>query len=191
VDRETYTMIAALLILGVRRSELLGVATDALDLDAGTLTIKRVVLSVDNQPVLRDVTRTDSSARTLTIPPALVDLLRAQKSRMLEAALFWGAGYRREPMFLFARPDGEPLDPHGLTVRLRRIMRSAGISGRPPTHGWRHTAATLLISGGTDIKTVQTRLGHSTPAITLSLYVHPTAERDQAAGEQLAGLLKR
>jgi integrase len=94
-------------------------------------------------------------------------------------------------MFLFARPDGEPLMPLSVTRRLRKLMQRAGISGRPPTHGWRHTAATVLVGGGTDIKTVQTRLGHSTPAITLSLYVHPTIERDQAAGEALAGLISR
>ena len=80
--------------------------------------------------------------------------------------------------------------PLNMTRRLRKLMRRAGIDGRPPTHGWRHTAATVLVSGGTDIKTVQTRLGHSTPAITLALYVHPTAERNQAAGEHLAELLK-
>jgi len=190
-DREIYTMIATLLVSAIRRSELLALAADAVDVDSGTLTVKRVVLAVDNKPMLRDVTKTSSSARTLTIPPALVDLLRAQRSRTHEAALAWGAGYRREPWFLFARPDGEPLNPHAVTVRLRKVMHRAGISVRPPTHGWRHTAATLLISGGTDVKTVQTRLGHATPTITLALYVHPTKERDAAAGEQLAGWLKR
>ena len=100
-------------------------------------------------------------------------------------------GYRRDLMLLFGRPDGEPLNPVGMTVRLRKVMRRAGITGRPPTHGWRHTAATLLVGSGTDIKTVQTRLGHTTAAFTLATYVHPISERDQAAGEQLATLLKR
>jgi integrase len=77
-----------------------------------------------------------------------------------------------------------------MTIRLRRVMRRAGITGRPPAHGWRHTAATLLIDGGANVKTVQTRLGHATPAFTLATYVHPVDERDQAAGEQLAALLK-
>jgi integrase len=189
--RETYIILSTLLITGIRRSELLGLALDALDLDAGTLTIGRVVLEVDHAPLLREVTKSESSSRTLTIPPFLIDLLREQRARSLAAAMAWGKGYRREPMFLFARPDGEPLNPLSMTVRLRQVMRRAGIIGRPPTHGWRHTAATVLVGSGTDIKTVQTRLGHSTPAITLALYVHPTTERDQAAGEQLAALIKR
>ena len=69
-------------------------ATDAIDLDAGTITIKRVVLDIDNAPLLRDVTKSESSARTISIPPALVELLREQKARVLEAALKWGKGYR-------------------------------------------------------------------------------------------------
>ena len=76
------------------------------------------------------------------------------------------------------------------TARLRRLMRRAGIAGRPPAHGWRHTAATLLIDSGANIKTVQTRLGHASAALTLATYVHPVDERDRAAGEQLATHLK-
>lgn len=190
-NRETHTIVATLLITGIRRSELLGLAWDAIDLDQGSLTIKRVVLSVDHAPVLRDITKTESSARTLNIPPLLVELLRAQKAHVLEGALTWGKGYRRDPMFCFPRPDGEPHDPMGMTTRLRQVMRRAGIEGRSPTHAWRHTAATMLVGAGSDIKTIQARLGHSTPVITMSLYVHPTTERDQTAGEHLASLIKR
>ncbi len=88
-NRETHTIVATLLITGIRRSELLGLAWDAIDLDQGSLTIKRVVLSVDHAPVLRDITKTESSARTLNIPPLLVELLRAQKAHVLEGALTW------------------------------------------------------------------------------------------------------
>ena len=109
-DRETHTIIATLLTTGMRRSELLGLAFDALDLDAGTLGIKRVVLR--RRAASRCCAtspRADSSERTVSIPPMLVELLRLQKAHVLETAMKWGRGYRREPMFLFARPDGEPL----------------------------------------------------------------------------------
>ena len=189
-ERETYIILSTLLVTGIRRSELLGLAMDAIDLDAGTLTIRRTVLDVAHVAVLRESTKSDASARTLAIPPQLIALLREQKARVLEAALAWGKGYRREPMFLFARPDGEPLHPMNTTVRLRRVLRRAGITGRPPTHSWRHTAATLMIDAGANVKTVQTRLGHATPAFTLATYVHPVDERDRAAAEQLATHIK-
>lgn len=189
-SRETYTMLATLLVTGLRRGELLGLAMDAIDLNSGAITIKRTVLDIDHKPLLRETTKSESSARTLSIPASLVGLLREQKARSLEAALRWGAGYRRAPMFLFAQADGEPLSPMATTCRLRRVMQRAGVSGRPPAHGWRHTAATLLIGGGTDIKSVSSRLGHSSASFTLATYVHPISERDVAAGEQLAAHLK-
>lgn len=43
-------------------------------------------------------------------------------------------------------------------------------------HGLRHTYATLLVESGGDIKTISTLLGHSTVALTLNLYVHPSLE---------------
>ena len=46
-DREMATVVALLLVTGVRRSELLGLAWDCVDLDAGTVTVKRVVLEVE------------------------------------------------------------------------------------------------------------------------------------------------
>jgi integrase len=55
---------------------------------------------------------------------------------------------------------------------MRRVMGTVDITGVQPTHGWRHTAATLLLDSGQNIKTIATRLGHSTPAITQALYVH-------------------
>ncbi len=165
-------------------------ALDAVDLDVGALTIKRIVLDVDNAPLLRDVTKSDSSARTISIPPPLVELLREQKARVLEAALAWGKGYRREPMFLFCRPDGEPLNPMTMTIRLRRVMRRAGITGRPPAHGWRHTAATAADRRRHRHQDGADAARPRDAAFTLATYVHPISERDQAAGEQLAGLLK-
>jgi integrase len=44
-------------------------------------------------------------------------------------------------------------------------------------------------SRGHNIKTVQARLGHASPAITLSLYVHPDEEQDTAAANHLGDLL--
>lgn len=188
-DPEGYTAMAVLLTTGMRRSELLGLALDAIDLEAGCLTILRTVVDVQSQPVLRQVTKSVHSRRTLSIPPALVTLLRAQKARVLEAAMTGGAGYSREPMFLFPGAGGQPMKPMDMTLRLRQFRRRAKIEGVAPTHGWRHSAATLMVAQGTDVKTVQNRLGHSTPVITLKLYTDVIDERDRAAGEGLAGYL--
>jgi len=190
-DQELTTMLALLLITGLRRSELLGLAFDAVDLDTGTVSVRRAVTEVRGKAVLREVPKSKSAQRTLSIPPEVVALLRAQKARVLEQALQWGAEYSREPMFLFPGLAGVPMRPMAVTERLRQLCRRAKITDVPPVHGWRHATASLLIAGGTDVKTTQARLGHLTPVITLRLYTDVVDERDRAAGERLAGYLRQ
>ncbi|WP_417118871.1 tyrosine-type recombinase/integrase [Olsenella phocaeensis] len=55
-------------------------------------------------------------------------------------------------------------------------------------HELRHTQATQLLSNGVDVKTVQTRLGHASPSITLGWYAHAIPQNDQAAAQMLGNL---
>lgn len=87
--------------------------------------------------------------------------MRMQKAHVFESALAWGKGYSRDPFYCFPSWGGQPMLPMDMTVRLRKIMRQAKVIAPQPTHGWRHTSATLLIDAGENPKTVQTRLGHS------------------------------
>src|SRR5262249_8566859 len=135
---------------------------------------------------VREIPKTERSWRTVSIPAEIVALLRAQKAKVLELALQWGAEYSRQPMFLFPGLAGKPMRPAALSTRLRQLRRSLGIAGVQPVHGWRHSTSSLLVARGFDVKTTQARLGHSTPAITLKLYTDVVDERDRAAAAQLA-----
>jgi integrase len=188
-DAELYCILALLLTTGLRRSELLGLTLEALDLEAATLTVERTVTEIGSTVIVREITKTKLSRRTLAIPAVVCGMLRLQKARVLEQALAWGSDYARGPRFLFPANGGAPTRPFSLTDRLSRLVRRAGIKGVQPVHGWRHATATLLIAGGADVKTTQARLGHSSPTITLQLYTDKVDERDRAAGETLAGYL--
>jgi integrase len=189
-DPETHAIVATLLAGGLRRSELIGLAFDCIDFDAATITVRRAVIEVDHAPVLRDRAKTESSLRTIAIPPELVELLQQQKGRVLESMLACGKEYQRDPLLVFPGLAGAPMIPQSLTDRMRRVMRRAKVAGASPVHAWRHTAGTSLFNATRNPKTVQQRLGHSTPAITMALYVHPVAERDRAAARHFGKLLK-
>ena len=188
---ETFAMTALFLAGGLRRSEVLGLAFDAIDFDVGAITIRRVVIEVNHAPVMRERAKTDASLRTIAIPAELVELLRQQKVRVQTMALEWGKDYQREPLLVFPGLAGKPMLPQSVTDRMRQIMRHAKVVGPSPCHAWRHTSATSLLDGGENIKTVQSRLGHSTPAITMALYIHPVAERDRSAAEHFGSALTR
>jgi integrase len=164
-------------------------AWDAVDLETGTLSICRTVTEVRCRPVVREIPKSKQSRRTLSIPPAVVALLREQRARVNAQVLAWGKDYAREPFFCFPGPAGAPWRPLLLTARLRRLCRRAKVADVQPVHGWRHAAATLMIADGADVKTTQARMGHSSPSITLALYTDKVDERDRAAGERLAGYL--
>jgi integrase len=188
-DPELHLAIVLLLAGGLRRSELLGLCFDCVDLAAGCITLRRSVVETTYlNPVLRERGKTESSLRTVRIPATLTEMLRKRKVAVLEAAMAW-RDYQREPLLVFPGLRGGPSSPQRLTERLRHLMKRAGVKGPSPAHSWRHTSATEILHGGANIKTVQARLGHASPATTLGLYVHPTAPADQAAADHFESIL--
>jgi integrase/recombinase XerD len=74
---------------------------------------------------------------------------------------------------LFANTRGDPLSTQALRQRLRKVAEAAAIERRVTPHMFRHTAATLLIEEGVDIRFVQRLLGHASISTT-EIYTHIT-----------------
>ena len=186
-------MAVLLAICGTRRGELCGLAFDAIDLEAAKVSIYRNILEVGGKVLVREVPKSDASVRTISIPAALVDLLKQQRKRVLELALKWGKDYQRKPLYAFPGPGGLPMHPKLITRRMERLAVRAGIDMAhvSPVHSWRHTSGSLLWAASRDIKQVQERLGHNDPQITMALYVHNAPTADEAAAEALGSLIKK
>jgi site-specific recombinase XerD len=80
------------------------------------------------------------------------------------------SGNDEEKASLFRNRRGRPMTPQCFRLRLHSISRSACL-GRITPHMLRHTAATLLLEGGVDIRFVQKLLGHASIATT-QIYTH-------------------
>jgi integrase len=73
------------------------------------------------------------------------------------------------------------------------LTRAAAQIGKPglTPHGLRHTAASLAIASGADIKVVQQMLGHKSATMTLDLYGYLFSDRLDTVGDALAAVPDR
>jgi integrase/recombinase XerC len=147
---------------GIRVSELCGL--DAGHLDHGRRTV-RVRGKGDKErtvpvgvPALRAVTRWLAAGR-----PALATTASGP-------ALFLGV-------------RGGRLDPRTARRVVHERLREGGATRDTGPHGIRHSAATHLLEGGADLRSVQEILGHSSPATT-QIYTHVSIERLKSSYRQ-------
>ena len=56
-------------------------------------------------------------------------------------------------------------------------------------HDFRSLAAIALVAAGVDVKTAQTRFGHSSPTVTLGIYARATDKADRLAAEAVGTYL--
>jgi len=82
---------------------------------------------------------------------------------------------------LFLGRRGHRVDQRQVREAIHELCRVSGVEDLAP-HGLRHTAATHLLSGGSDLRSVQEVLGHAS-LTTTQRYTHVSAERLRATYE--------
>ena len=168
---------------GLRRGELLGLKWGDVDETAGLLHVKRNVTYTAKTGTVVNTPKTKASIRDIPIIPSTLDLLNQLKQDiqkenprtiLTDSYIFHG----KDDLF-------EPRDPNALTRHVKRFMKRAGLPDHSP-HDLRHSTATLLLSNGADIKSVQAILGHSKANVTLDYYVRADIQQMRNATDKMA-----
>ncbi|CAB4582291.1 MAG: tyrosine recombinase [Actinobacteria bacterium] len=83
---------------------------------------------------------------------------------------------------LFLGLRGKRIDQRVVRAMVQKVLTENGLADIGP-HGFRHSAATHLIEGGADIRSVQELLGHAS-LVTTQRYTHVASERLKAVYNQ-------
>jgi integrase len=154
---------------GLRRGEAMGLTRSALDLGAGTVTVRQSLTRVGNVGAIRQP-KTAGSTRVVPLPPFVVRALTEH--------------LRRSPVLgdglLFRSEVGTPLDPTNVGRDFRRLCERAGLGFRH-CHECRHGYAVTLLEAGTPLEIVAANLGHSTIRETADRYGKHSRPVAQAA----------
>lgn len=177
------------IVTGCRRGELCGLQWRDLDLDAGTVTFRRVVRREAGGYVAADALKTAASRRTIALGAPTVAALKTWRKAMLERALAAGTTVGPDAWVLSAALDGSTFrNPNAVHVKFGAIKKKAGVSG-VRLHDLRHAFATELLGAGVDIRTVASRGGWANANVLLGTYAHFIPARDREAADLLDGML--
>jgi len=184
LDGHPFLPIAALAIgTGARRGEIAALTWADVDLDAAVLRIERSIEETRAGQRTK-APKTAAGRRTISLPAFAVAALRAHRLRQLELRVQLGVGSLPADAPVFADLDGLALAPHLITNRWRRAIKNRKLPV-VSFHSLRHSNASALIAAGLDVVTISRRLGHASPALTLSVYAHLFRNTDHQAAAAL------
>ena len=139
-----------LMITGARRGEIAGLKWSKIDFERHLVKVDSALLQSSTVGIYETTTKTGNT-RYIPLPQETIDLL--DRFRMEQDELREAMGDRwKEAGYVFVREDGSPIRPDSITQWLADFSRRHGLPHINP-HAFRHTAASVLISKGSDIVT--------------------------------------
>jgi integrase len=178
---------------GLRQGELLGLKWDDIDLDRGTLTVRRILSRTRGgyaaDPIFSEP-KTARSRRTIALPTEAVQALRAHLVQQHVERRAAGSAWADYGL-VFTTQLGTSFHSRSVLRDYKRALARAGLDGRFRFHDLRHAHATLMLRAGVPMKVASERLGHSAIAITMDLYTHAIEAMDLEAAELVQRALRQ
>lgn len=184
---------------GLRPGEALGLKWT--DLEGDRLRVQRSLTRRGVKGWKLTEPKTDRARRTVVLPPVAVKALHAHKKRQAEERLKAGKAWK-DHGFIFTTGTGEPMDQINLyRQNFQRVLQAADLGtwegedkGRRFQPGFtmyslRHTAASLALRAGVNVKVVSGMLGHASVTLTLDTYTHIIESQQEDVAERMEKVL--
>jgi integrase len=167
---------------GLREGELLGLKWDDLDLETGTLSVRRTLSLTQNGYNFEPPK--NGAGRSVKLTARCIEALKHHRITQNEERLLMG-GEWQDMGLVFPNRTGKPMNYHTLTSgSFKRVLKRSRLPNIR-LHDLRHTCATLLLAKGVHPKLVQTLLGHKSINITLDTYSHVLPELNEWTAEAM------
>ncbi len=173
---------------GMRRGELLALRWLDVDLENGIVQIKHTVDFIPKHGYVESEPKTKASKRTILLPSVALEALKQHRIQQLEMRLKVGNTWQ-DLNLVFTGLHGGYFNPRYLPKLFEKALVEAGLP-HIRFHDLRHSAATLLLSMGVDMKVIQEILGHSNMAMTADIYSHVSLAMQKTAMDKWNNTLK-
>lgn len=164
---------------GIRLGELAALRWTDIDLQSKTIHVRHSIQRVkakspgkNKTEIVFGQTKSVCSQRDIPMNDGIYTLLYSYQKVLKKSGIF------TEESFVFSNRQGSYLDPRAYQNYFSELLKKAGIRC-VNFHALRHTFATIAASKNMQISTLSRILGHSTPTITLQIYVHAVDEQDR------------
>ncbi len=166
--------------VGLRLGEALGLKWSDINFQDQTLTVRSQLQRVKGKRQLVEP-KTAKGRRVVPLPGFAVEALKDLKLRQeLQDKPLAGDRWQ-ENDFVFSSSLGTPCEERNIRRSLKDVLKASELP-LLRFHDLRHSCATLLLSQGTDPRTIMETLGHSQITLTLNTYSHviPALQREAA-----------
>lgn len=160
---------------GLRIGEMCALKWSDIDLESGIISVNKSVQRLPNSKTGKTEVKisrpkTATSVRMIPMPQFVCDRLKSLK--------------QADNCYILSSTE-KLIEPRSFTNKFKRILSDAGVSP-VKYHSLRHVFATNCMQNHFDIKTLSEILGHSSPNITLKMYLHSTMEQKRNCMNRLS-----
>jgi integrase len=181
-----------LILLGLRRGEILALRWQDIDLNTGLISINGSLSEVKElekggtkkMSLYRGTPKTKSGFRTLALSVPLTAALMRHKERSKEISARHGFSV---PDHLFFSTTGTVVYPSNYAKKFKRWVCVQGLR-EIRIHDYRHSTATIAIDNGVEAVRVQDGLGHSRLETTKNIYASRVKQPALLFSQQMGDL---
>ena len=175
------------LATGMRFGELVALRWSDVNFAKGTLAVRYSAHWEKGLGMVVKQPKTEAGVRTILLNQHVLVELKSHRAAQHQERLLAGELWIDNGI-VFCNEVGQMYYHHRIHDHFKKALRESGLPDIH-LHDLRHTAATLLLEAGINLKVVSEILGHASTAVTMTIYAHVTRTMQEQAAQAMGDIL--